>query len=403
LQALKRHYEKILLGIFLLGLLGLGVHLLTSLHSTRQGVISGIGRPSVNQAVETMTSEDFRALQLLDNPEVVWQIPRKAGLFSPDDYMLCINPECSHWLPLTAEVCPYCGEEQKIDIGPAPEEDRDEDGIRDVAEEKYAFLDAADPRDADQDYDEDWFTNREEIDSGTAPDDAGSHPPAATLLRLISVAREPFNMLFDNLIINAPDTPPEKWDIVLRVLENGQWKTRFAKLNGDPVAGYRVIEVKRKVEKVFSQEVNADIDRDVSEIVVQGPDGDTVNLVRTQPSYTGRTVRLFLHTDARNSRAGRLYTVAPEEELVIEDALGNAFSYVLNVLNNDEVVLTPSGGSEDEAITVTRRPPRQMNRPRRTLPETRQRTVRPPDSPGPVPSYNNSWGPPPPEIPDYYR
>jgi len=391
LQALKRHYEKVLLGALLLVLLVLSAHVLASLRTARQGIAGAGVADTGNRQAELLTGEDFQALQLLNNADVAWRTTRKTSLFVPDDYMLCLNPACSHWLPIAAEACPYCGTAQEVDAPPPLEEDRDEDGIHDSVEQKYAFLDPDDPRDAELDYDKDWFSNREEIEAGTDPADQSSHPPVAKLLRLVSIAREPFNMIFENLIVGGPDDPPEKWDVVLRVLEDGQWRTRFTKLEGEPVQGYRVVGIERRQQQVFSRELNETVVQDVSEITLENKENERVVLARNRPTYTGITVRFFLHTDPVNPRGGTALTATPAETLVLEDATGRTSSFTVRVRDADSVILTPAAadGQPAESLLVTKRPPRQPRRTRRTMSPT-QPNFLPPEMMGMPPT----WGMP---------
>ncbi len=360
MQALKRHYEKYILALFLIGLVVLSIHLLTGLQEARNRTIKGDWTPGADRRVQPLTDEDFRALQILNDPQVTWHTRfegLKGSLFYPGKYIWCANPKCQYWIPNESEICLNCGRKQGDAVIDVPQdEDADGDGIRDEIENQYDFLDPNDPRDAHADQDGDWFTNLEEINAGTAPDDPASHPPLARLLRLLSVSRDRFRIQFENLIVGRADDPKEKWDIVLRVVEDGQHKTRFVKL-GAEVQGYKITGIERKTERVFSKQINDYVQQDVSELTLVGAGGEQLALRRGMPTYTGMAVRLFLHTDVHDLRIGRAIAINADEVLELVDTVNQVERYTLKVQTPDEVMATLVG-SDDVTVRITREPPR---------------------------------------------
>lgn len=80
---------------------------------------------------------------------------------------------CGRPIVFPSEKCPFCGESQKEEEKPT--EDHDGDGIPDEWE-KANGLDPLLATDADEDKDDDGFTNLEEFQAGTDPKDTKSHP-----------------------------------------------------------------------------------------------------------------------------------------------------------------------------------------------------------------------------------
>ena len=89
------------------------------------------------------------------------------------------------------------GHEQPDENAEVPEEsDSDGDGIPDAWERAHG-LNPVDPDDAAKDPDGDHFTNLEEFDSGTDPNDAKAHPALHQFLRVADTAVTPFRFIFN--------------------------------------------------------------------------------------------------------------------------------------------------------------------------------------------------------------
>jgi len=370
LQALKRHYEKIILGIFLLLLLLLSVWTLKSIRAgARMRPPDTSGPPAVG-----LTDAEFQALAALSSPTLEWKSPERAArgsLFYPGTYMWCANPEHSFWLPQEFQKCPVCEAEQGPDDfedpPPDPEKDADGDGIPNVVEEKYEFLNPANSRDADLDEDQDWFTNREEIDAETHPASAESHPPLANNLRLVSIAQERFEIMFQTLTVGRDDDPPEKWDITLQVTERGRVKSRFVKLGSDPVLGWKLVEIQRKFQAFFDKSVNKELKRDVSELIIENAAGERMTLVRNRPTPKGMTVRFLLYVDAIDLRKARQFSVRIDEPLVLTDVQGSEERYAIRVVDASEVRVRPWDDPDADEHRVTRRLERKRTDVRRSM------------------------------------
>ena len=178
MNILKYHYEKLILGLILLAMLLYLLNLMQTLHELRSTEAEQFLPSPTNREkrVEQLNATDFNTLRLINTTDLKWSAnpDRKGSLFFPGLYIECINPECNHWLPFNVAECPWCQSKQTVETGPQEptvDQDSDGDGIPDVKEEMYDFLNPNKQDDANLDFDSDWFTNKEEIKLGTAPDD----------------------------------------------------------------------------------------------------------------------------------------------------------------------------------------------------------------------------------------
>lgn len=118
------------------------------------------------------------------------------ALFVPETRCACV--ECRLPIPLSADVCPLCGEDQ-TDSAPPEDLDSDLDGIPDLWEKKHG-LDARDPSDGPEDQDRDGWSNLEEFKFDTDPNDSSSHPDDIGKLRVVRIQARPFHLLFDSIL-----------------------------------------------------------------------------------------------------------------------------------------------------------------------------------------------------------
>jgi len=129
-------------------------------------------------------------------PSLDEQVPNAAigPATDPDEYLpgpgehYCVSPKCTHIVPDGLVRCPKCG---------AIQNDRDHDGMDNKFEESHAATDPDVP-DGDLDYDHDKFTNKEEYDGGSNPDDPSSIPAP---VKLVGVGQEYVDVLFRGLYI----------------------------------------------------------------------------------------------------------------------------------------------------------------------------------------------------------
>lgn len=103
-----------------------------------------------------------------------------ASFLGPESRVFCEqgeagkDPSCGMPIPFGSKECPLCGAIQPGEVQ-ANKADGDEDGLPDEWEKKYGLNIAV--NDANEDLDNDGFTNMEEFLAKTNPADAASHPP----------------------------------------------------------------------------------------------------------------------------------------------------------------------------------------------------------------------------------
>jgi predicted RNA-binding protein with TRAM domain len=115
---------------------------------------------------------------------------------------------------LSSDVCPFCGTKQpELSKSTGKDEDTDGDGIPDLEEQKFAFLNYRNPSDATMDQDNDGFLNIEEIKAGTNPEDGSEFPPLALLLRVQHVFKRKLPIKLVEIEKNRSDEM-NKWDLV---------------------------------------------------------------------------------------------------------------------------------------------------------------------------------------------
>lgn len=365
MEFLKRHYEKLVLGLFLVGLL-VGSWLLVK---DLQKVGEGAGAPpELGDAPlhEALTADVFDFEKVLLSEKLDWVSAgdvEEGDLFEPRKYIRCADPECLYLIPISCETCPYCSAAQ----GPrrrGPKvlkegEDNDGDSLPNEFEAKYDFLDPDNPRDAGADQDKDWFTNLEEHEAETSLTDQKEHPPLARRLRFIGSMRRSLDITFKNLIKNRAEDP-QKWDIMLNVLEGKRLRTRIKRI-GDSVGDYKIVAARFKEEKIKDPKMNnAERTVDRSEVDLQREgDEDVITLVVGQKSYEkGVIVGLLLITDSQGDpKKWPKAAFRADKPLVLKDAARQQETYAIVRVTSAGIVVKkanaegePEEGAEDIAV-----------------------------------------------------
>ncbi len=110
---------------------------------------------------------------------------------------------CGMPIPFPSDKCPFCGKSQKEEEKPT--EDHDGDGMPDEWEKQYG-LNPLDPVDADEDKDDDGFTNIEEFEAKTDPSDPASHPDYLAYLKLDpQLSQKHTTLTFVKMAYRLPD------------------------------------------------------------------------------------------------------------------------------------------------------------------------------------------------------
>ncbi len=364
MELLRRHYEKIILGFFLVLVLGGSGYRLADLRRVRleleqyRANSKTLKSATVGDMIKPLDPKQFRAeLAVFDTKRLEWKADNEPGggdLMNPRQYMRCANPECPYYILYDMDVCPYCHTKQgeKKKKGVSSGDDMDRDGIPDEFEKKYKALDPNVSTDADRDSDGDWFSNRQEYEADTSPDDPKSHPPYAEKLRFLGTIRKPLDIMFTRLIRNDPNDP-KSWDLFLRVRKGGRWKNRIRRI-GESAGDYKILDVRYKSKKVFQKATNTEVTKDVSEVVLQKGNEEPITLVRNETTFEkGIIVRFALLSDLYSPARCRQFTAKKGVPFTIEGPYKQKETWVVTDVGPRSVVIKPPNSKPDtKGITV---------------------------------------------------
>ncbi len=344
MDLLRKHYEKFILGLFLLALLGWCLHLWSSFsavdkHVGELGGIMEMGK-TASTALPRLGKEEFKGFEALSDSKSELKlngVATNGPLFEPAAYIRCRNPECFYLLPYNAKLCAWCGTEEKEINTPIERDDSDFDGIPDKAERQCKFLDKDNPNDAQLDEDKDLFTNLEEFRAGTKLDDALSHLAYATKLRFLRVVQNPLPLTFDKLTRSGEDQ--KDWIFAFNLLENGRRLTRFARL-GEKVGPFKVLAVTPRTVTVKDPRTRSTSEKDVSEVTVQRDNEASIKLVRGEQAYEQNvSAQLLFLNDPYNWRNCARYDVRMNDEIGLSTPAGGKERYVVKTITaNDAIV-----------------------------------------------------------------
>jgi len=257
LEFLLRHYEKMLLGCVLLFLLA-SIFLVMGQFGKVQEELSQASQQAESKAaggalLEPLDQTVFNAQRNLTDPRKILSVQaqskdeRRGALFEPNRYIKCNNQNCQYLILLASDICPFCGDKQP-DMGKdaAEGDDSDNDGMPDLYEQRYEFLNPYDPSDATQDYDNDGFFNVEEYRHGTKPDDPDSFPALGHLLRVVRVLRRPLPLVLRN-VDEGRSEDKTKWDVSVSVWDNARRRNVNRNVRiGDKINDFEVRDIIRQ-------------------------------------------------------------------------------------------------------------------------------------------------------------
>ena len=186
---LKQHYDKLLVVASLLLLIGSLVALVSGTSAAnreRNRFREDLRRMKSDFPAEKLSGFTFdAATRLLENP---YQMATGGTFLVAAERVACV--QCRRPIRIDADECPYCQAEQPT--GEVSEDwDSDGDGIPDAVETAWG-LNPRDPTDAEGDADKDGFTNLEEYQAGTDPENADVHPPKFDFLRVSDIEVKKF-------------------------------------------------------------------------------------------------------------------------------------------------------------------------------------------------------------------
>lgn len=249
-----KHYEKVVLGLFLLLLLLGSVFVLGAfdrskkdLEQKKQDAVSKIKGGAILPVLDTSrfaAEENLRDTR--KNVAIVSSAKDdpKGSLIVPHRYIKCFSEKCNYLLALSTDTCPFCATKQ-LDLGKDSEEgdDTDGDGIPDLVEQKYStFLNYLNPQDARQDYDNDGFLNVEEHRAEAAMDDPDSFPPLGNLIRSIKTFRRPLPLQM-RTVDTYNSTDKAKWEVALNYFDTKSQRQRSRTLLiGESFMDFKLID-----------------------------------------------------------------------------------------------------------------------------------------------------------------
>ncbi len=202
LELLKKSYEKLIFALVLIGLLAsvlLLIILVDKEKSRLQSMINEQQQAPISSAIKSFDTEPVQnAIESLSAP---FQITiRSNKMFTAEERIACVS--CGRPIPPEAKECPYfnCKASQPEEAA-RPPADSDNDLIPDDYEKSHALNPFSD--DSKTDSDGDLFSNIEEYRQGTLPNDANSHPPYASTLKVLKIARLSLPLVFHSIIKTA--------------------------------------------------------------------------------------------------------------------------------------------------------------------------------------------------------
>jgi len=295
----KRQYDRILVIVVLLALIGSALYLSLRLDQDSKELELQIGqatRTSRHEVKPLNTEEWAEKQQMRVSPFQTGTITN--WLFTSELRVRCVSEECQLPIPYDATNCPFCAVEQP-DV--APFIDSDGDQIPDELEKEYKF-DIFDPMDVREDHDGDGFATIEEFDLAknkwiSDPRDAESYPPPVAKIRLYKLAITPFKMQFKGV----QDLPGGK-----RYQLNMGGRSKFAKMDEvipvttkNGVEEYKVTAYEEHEQQVGNRTID-------ESVLLLESGGETFRLIKNKPVTRQDKLALMLSLLEKTPLKGRI-------------------------------------------------------------------------------------------------
>ncbi len=257
MEFLAKHYEKLILGACLLCLIG-GIFLVVNgvtgeqkrLETTFSEANAKVGGNKILAALDLSSLK--KVTDSLQDPRLRLAVmepvidAKKGSLLQAKRYILCKNFQCGNLIHVKMDKCIFCGQSQDPYRDVTPEDDTDGDGIPDLEEQKWDFLNYLDPYDAYFDYDGDGFLNIEEYRANTAMHDPDDYPPLAHLLRAIQVVKRQLPFQFSRVRTLGSEIKSD-WKMEFLI---GRGARNAVKINEEIVPGYKITSVNEAKDTV---------------------------------------------------------------------------------------------------------------------------------------------------------
>jgi hypothetical protein len=343
LGGLRKHYDRALAGVSVVGLIITLIFLGLQIGAIRRGDAAFANymrslRPEREHVDAVTDAPVLLAMQALASPpQISVGEARRGWAFVPESRFSCA--ECGNPVPVKAEHCPFC--RAAVTPPDPPRVDHDGDGLPTWWELQYG-LDPNDPSDALLDLDGDGFSNLEEFRFGTDPTDPKSYPPLIDWLVVDRVESQRFALQFRSRI----STPRGlRFGLAYR-LPDGSARTEFAVI-GDKVEGFEVISYE---EKIVQPDPSRMVTEDRSELTLRSPRGEIIVLVMNQPVPH---VDLIAHLRMGRENPVHNFAVRPTDTLMLDQ---KEYSVIEIDAQNRRVILRTAINGSIYVVTPEVRP-----------------------------------------------
>lgn len=241
-------------------------------------------------------------------PEPVRPDPSVDIATDPDEYQpragehVCVSLTCAYILPDRLVWCPVCR---------ARQDDRDGDGMDDKWEEAHLATNP-DVADGDLDYDGDRFTNKEEFDGGSNPDDPDSIPAP---IRLVGVGQEMVDALFRGFYERPGG------ELVIQLNWGKDTQTSMLEL-GSTFRGYKLKRVRERLVTVGGRHGIPAYTKTEYDLILERPGGGELVLPRNTPVREPERYGIFATTGTPRRKmrayAGMTLEVEGHSYIVVE-------------------------------------------------------------------------------------
>lgn len=315
----KAAFDKIVLFVALFGLL-LSLILLILMVDRERKKMEDLSQKQ-EQSHNRFQAARLLDMTVLDEGIEALRVPEQVPVWSnrlmvAEWRVKCVK--CGRPIPVDADVCPFrnCGAQQPPVVKALPK-DSDFDKMPDEWEFKYGLNPNLD--DANQDADNDGFTNLEEYQAGTNPSDPASHPPYATKLRVIKIGRTAMPLSFQG--VQRLSTNDVRF-----LLKNRQSQRDAYATLGDTVDGYKLVKYDEK--KIMVKKGTFSVEEDVSVLTV---------------SKDNKIIPLTINKDNQGEKGASLIFLVDQTKMIVK--IGDVIklknnSYKIVDIKKDSVILT---------------------------------------------------------------
>lgn len=335
--SMKSHYDKLIAFVIFAVLVGSLIYLAVQLgliKGNEQAFLTKMAefKPKFENAETVNTAPFDDARKIIFEPFMLtvgsWS---NSPMFRVEQRFWCTS--CEKPVPWEALVCPFCANEILKDPEEDPKGDIDNDGLTFEVEEAHG-MDPNDPSDAHLDYDNDGFTNYEELTAvpPTNPRDPQDMPPYEQKLKVDALGINPFRLRFKSHIV-MPDGSL-KFGLNLQK-SRGVPSTYFKKIDED-VEGFTLIKYE---EKIVEDPVVGK--RDLSELTLKRGMREIILIKGQDIQHNEFLVRFYFEPlDLRFIKSpGQEFALKDRSYKVISVDIPNQSVVIMRLSDNTELVI----------------------------------------------------------------